>query len=105
MKIKKGDTVLVTTGKDKGKTGVVQTVFPDLNKVIVDGINIAKRHIKPSAKYPKGGIIETSLPIDASNVGLVHPTDKKRTSRVGYAVDSKGKKTRIYKQAGNKEVK
>lgn len=104
MKIKKGDTVIVTTGKDTGKTGTVTKVDPELNKVIVDGINVTKRHLKPSQSRPKGGIEETYAPIDASNVALVHPDDKERGSRVGYKAKPGGK-VRVYRQADNKEVK
>lgn len=104
MKIKKGDTVLVRTGTDKGKTGTVTKVYPELNKVIVDGINVVKRHLKPSQKNPKGGIVETNAPIDVSNVGLVHPDEKQRTSRIGYETKD-GEKVRVYRQANNKEVK
>lgn len=105
MKIRKGDTVIVRTGKDKGKTGTVSEVLPRLNKVVVDGINIVKRHTKPSSQNPRGGILEEAKPIDVSNVGLVHPDDKKRTSRIGYKQTVKGGKVRIYRQADNKEVK
>lgn len=104
MKIKKGDTVLVRTGADKGKTGTVTKVYPELNKVIVDGINVVKRHLKPSQKNPKGGIVETNAPIDVSNVGLVHPDEKQRASRIGYKTED-GEKVRVYRQANNKEVK
>ncbi len=104
MKIKKGDTVIVKTGKDKDKTGTVTKVDPDLNKVIVDGINVTKRHQKPSQNQPKGGIVETYAPIDISNVALVHPDDKTRGSRVGHKT-KEGSKVRVYRQANNKEVK
>jgi large subunit ribosomal protein L24 len=104
MKIKKGDTVLVRAGKDKGKTGTVTRVYPDLNKVEVDGINVVKRHLKPSQSNPKGGIVEANAPIDVSNVGLINPDDKDRSSRVGH--EYKGRdKVRVYRQADNKEVK
>lgn len=103
MKIKKGDSVIIRTGKDKGKTGSVTSVLPELNKVVVDGINIVKRSQKPSSKHPKGGIIESPAPIDVSNVALVHPDDNKRPSRIGYKIKD-GKKVRVYKQANNKEV-
>lgn len=104
MKIKKGDTVIVRTGRDRGKTGTVSQVLPELNKVVVDGINIVKRATKPSQKNPQGGIIESPAPIHVSNVGLVHPDDGARASRVGYEVKN-DKKVRVYRQAKNKEVK
>ncbi|MCE7936639.1 50S ribosomal protein L24 [Candidatus Saccharibacteria bacterium CPR2] len=105
MKIKKGDTVVVITGKYKGKSGKVSEVLPKLNKIVVDGINISKRHKKPSGNKSPGGVFELTRPIDVSNVGIIHPTNKKRTSRVGYKIDDKGKKHRVYKQVGNKEIK
>ena len=104
MKIKKGDNVIVLAGKDKGRTGTVTRTYPDLNKVEVDGINVVKRHIKPTQKQPKGGIVDVSAPINVSNVGLVHPEDGNRASRVGYE-QKDGKKSRVYRQANNKEVK
>lgn len=104
MKIKKGDTVIVLAGKDKGKTGVVTKVYPDLNKVAVDGINVVKRHQKPTQKHPKGGIVESYAPIEVSNVGLVNPDDDKKSSRIGHKVKD-GRKVRVYRQANNKEVK
>lgn len=104
MKIKKGDTVIILSGKDKGKTGAVTKVYPDLNKVAVDGINVMKRHQKPSQKHPKGGIMESYAPIDVSNVGLVRPEDSKKSSRIGYE-EKDGHKVRVYRQADNKEVK
>lgn len=104
MKIKKGDTVIVRSGKDKGKTGTVTKVNPELNQVVVDGINVVKRHLKPSQANPKGGIVEANAPIDASNVGLVHPDDKQQSSRIGYEFKN-GAKVRVYRQAENKEVK
>ncbi len=104
MKIKKGDNVIVLAGKDKGRTGTVTRTYPDLNKVEIDGINVLKRHIKPTQKQPKGGIVDVSVPLDVSNVGLVHPDDGSRSSRVGY-VQKDGAKKRVYRQANNKEVK
>jgi len=68
MKIKKGDTVRVITGKDKGKSGVILRAFPRENKVIVEGVALYKRHMKPRARRQSGRIIERSRPIDASNV-------------------------------------
>ncbi|MEX0668215.1 MAG: 50S ribosomal protein L24 [Candidatus Saccharimonadales bacterium] len=104
MRIRMGDTIIVRAGKDKGKVGTVSKVIPGLNKVVVDGINIVKRATKPTQKQPKGGIFEVAAPIDVSNVGLVHPDEDKRSSRVGYVIKD-GAKKRVYKQAGKKEVK
>ena len=71
MKIRKGDTVVVITGKDKGKQGEVIRVLPDADKVIVEGINIAKRHQKPTRAMQQGGIIDKPMPIHVSNVSLM----------------------------------
>lgn len=103
IKLQKGDTVIVTTGKDKGKTGKVVATHPFLNKVTVEGINIAKKHQKASKTYPQGGIIEITKPIWVSKVAIVEPTSKK-PSRIGYNVDDKGSKKRVFKSTG-KEIK
>jgi large subunit ribosomal protein L24 len=70
MFVKKGDTVVVISGKDKGKSGVILESFPKTNKIVVDGINISKRHIAPRTRTSKGQIVEKNMPIDASNVRL-----------------------------------
>ncbi len=76
MSIKRGDTVLITKGKDRGKTGkVVRIVAPD--KLLVEGLNQYKKHIKPSKKYPQGGIIDTPMPMQISNTMIICPTCKK----------------------------
>ncbi len=97
MKIKKGDTVLVITGKDKGQEGEVVQVFPADNKIIVNGINTAKKHQKPKKSNQQGGIIDRDMPIDASNVMLVH---KGKPTRVGYQLQSDGTKVRVAKRTG-----
>ena len=101
MKIVKGDKVVVIAGKDKGKEGVVQAVYPKVNKVVVEGVNVHKRHKKPTQQNPEGSIVEMYVPIDASNVAIVNPKTKKAT-RVGYSVDKDGKKVRIAKKSGSK---
>ena len=98
LKLKKGDKVIVTTGKDKGKTGEITTVFPKENKVIVGGINMVKRHTKPSQESA-GGIISKEMPIHVSNVALVDPKTGKAT-RVGYKVEKDGRKVRVAKKSG-----
>ncbi|MBX4188532.1 50S ribosomal protein L24 [Candidatus Saccharibacteria bacterium] len=103
MRIKTGDTVMVRAGKYKGKTGKVLAVHPKDNKVTVEGINIVKKHRKPTQQQPQGGIIELTKPIWASKVGLLDNTAKK-PSRVGYKIDAKGNKTRVLKTSG-KEIK
>lgn len=105
IKLRIGDTVMVRSGKYKGQTGKVTAVHPAENKVTVEGVNIVKKHLKPSQQNPKGGIVEKTKPIWVSKVGIVNPTDKKKTSRIGIEIDSKGNKKRVYRQAANKEIK
>jgi large subunit ribosomal protein L24 len=97
MKLKKGDTVVVISGKDKGKEGEVAQVFPKDNTVIVNGVNTAKRHQKARRANEPGGIIDRDMPIDASNVMLVH---KGKPTRVGYRIDKDGTKVRVAKRNG-----
>ena len=101
MKIVKGDKVVVIAGKDKGKEGVVQAVYPKVNKVVVEGVNTHKKHQKPTQQNPEGTIVEMYVPIDASNVAIVDPKTKK-ASRVGYAFDKDGNKVRVAKKSGSK---
>ena len=98
LKLKKGDKVIVTTGKDKGKTGEITTVFPKENKVIVGGVNMVKRHTKPSQESA-GGIVSKEMPIHVSNVALVDPKTGKAT-RIGYKVEKDGRKVRVAKKSG-----
>lgn len=98
MKIKKNDNVMILAGKDKGKTGVVERVFPALDKLVVKGIALAKKHVKPSKKNPSGGIIDINQKIQASNALVVCPNCSKPT-RVSYQVSEKGK-TRVCKKCG-----
>ena len=77
MNLKKGDNVIVIAGRDKGKTGTIQKVIPESNRVVVDGVNIRKKCNKPTQANPDGGIVEVYAPIDASNVALVDPKTKK----------------------------
>ena len=96
MNIKKGDEVIVLSGSDKGKKGSVQKVFPKLNKVVVEGINVHKKHQKPTQATPEGSILEIYVPIDASKVALIDPKTKKPT-RVHMGVDKAGNKIRLAK--------
>lgn len=98
MKIRKGDRVRVLTGKFRGKEGEVMSVLPKDNKVIVDGINVAKRHQKPTRAMQQGGIIDKAMPIDASNVALIDSDGK--STRVGYEVAADGSKTRVARRSG-----
>jgi large subunit ribosomal protein L24 len=99
MKIKKGDRVRVLSGKDRGKEGVVMRALPAEGKVIVDGVNIARKHQKPTKMTMQGGIIDKDMPIDASNVAVIDPSDGKPT-RVGFKIDADGHKTRISRRTG-----
>ncbi|MEO6987471.1 MAG: 50S ribosomal protein L24 [Aquihabitans sp.] len=102
LKVRKGDRVIVLSGKDKGKEGVVQTAFPSEGKVIVEGINTAKRHQKSRTATEPGGIHDKDMPIQVSNVAVISPKDGKPT-RVGYKVVD-GKKIRVCKRTGE-EIK
>lgn len=98
MLIKTGDKVRVIAGKDKGKEGNVKQIFAAQNRVVVEGINMVKKHQKPSNANPNGGVIETEAAINASNVMLIDPSTNEPT-RVGYKfVD--GKKVRVAKKSG-----
>lgn len=103
IKLKKGDTVVVLSGKYKGKTGKITATHPTDNKVTVEGINIVKKHQKPNKQYPQGGIIEMTKPIWVSKVAIVELTSKK-PSRIGYKLNDDGSKTRVFKATG-KEIK
>ncbi len=103
IRLKKGDLVVVRTGSQKGKTGKVTAVHPKLNAVTVEGINVFKKHVKPTRTNPQGGIIDITKPIAVSKVGIVDPATKK-ASRIGYKVDKAGAKFRIFKSSG-KEIK
>lgn len=99
MKIKKGDKVVVRTGKDKGSTGEVVKVMPKDNRVLVQGINMVTKHTKPSQLNPQGGKEKKELPIHVSNVMVVDPKTEKAT-RVGYKTLKDGKKVRVAKKSG-----
>jgi len=99
LHVKKDDTVMVITGKDKGKKGRVIVAYPRENRVLVEGINMVKKHTKPSPKHPQGGIVEQEAPIHVSNVMLIDPKTGLPT-RVGYKVLDNGKKVRVAKRSG-----
>lgn len=90
MKIKKGDTIIVIKGKDKGRKGKVEKVFPKEGKVLVLGINVVKKHVKPKKEGEKGGILEIAKPLNVSKVALVCPKCGKKT-RVGFLLTKEGK--------------
>jgi large subunit ribosomal protein L24 len=98
MKIKKNDNVIVISGKDKGKTGVVKSVYPKESRVVVVGVNMITRHTKPTQTNPQGGRVKVEAPIHVSNVALVDPKEKKPT-RVGYKM-VKDRKVRVAKRSG-----
>jgi len=99
MKIRKGDRVVVLSGKDKGAEGTVERAIPKDDKVIVEGVNVARKHQKPTRGDQQGGIIEKAMPIHVSNVAVVSPKDGKAT-RVGYRIEDDGTKVRICKRTG-----
>jgi len=104
MKIRKNDNIIVIAGNSKGSTGKVLKVFPKQNRVIVEGVNLRKRHTKPNQDNPNGGILEMEAPIEASNVMLVDPKTNEPT-RIGSKIiidDKTGKKkiVRVSKRTG-----
>lgn len=99
LHIRKGDTVKVLSGDDKGKTGRVLEVFPAKNRAVVEGINIVTKHQKPSAGKPEGGIKKTEAAIHISNLMLIDPASGNPT-RVGRKLDEKGKLKRFAKKTG-----
>jgi large subunit ribosomal protein L24 len=99
-RIRKGDTVAVISGSDKGKRGEVLQVLPKENRAVVQGVNVAKRHTKPAGMGQPGGIIEREATIHLSNVMLVDPKSDKPT-KVGFRVLDDGRKVRVAKATGN----
>ena len=97
MKIKKGDNIIVIAGKDRGKAGKVLRAFPQKETVLVEGINLAKKHQKPRKRGQAGQIIDRAMPIHISNVAI---SDKKKPSRVGYKIEE-GKKVRVARKSGD----
>lgn len=98
LKLKKGDKVMVIAGKDRGKSGKILRAFPRENRVLVEGVNIVKRHARPTQKNPQGGIVERESPIHISNVMLVCPRCNQPT-RVGRKITHEGK-FRVCKKCG-----
>ena len=99
MKLKSGDTVMVIAGKDAGKESKIAHVYPDRNKVMVEGVNTAKRHTKPTGQTMQGGIIDKDMPIDASNVMIV--CDECGPTRIGHRFDDDGKHRTCVKCGGD----
>ena len=100
-KIKKGDTVVVLSGKDKGKTGTVAQVLPKEGKVVVEGVNMITRHKKPTQMDPNGGLEQREAPLYISKVAMADPKDGKST-RVRIEADKDGKKVRVATRSGEK---
>ena len=98
MFVKTGDKVKVIAGKDKGKEGVVVKTIAAKDRVVVEGVNIVKKHQKPNNQYPQGGIVELEAPIHVSNVQLLDPSTNEPT-KIGYKVED-GKKVRFAKKSG-----
>ena len=99
LHIKKGDTVYVNAGNDKGKTGRVLRVLVSKNRAVVEGLNMVSKSAKPSAKHPQGGIIKMEAPIHVSNLNLLDPKSGKPT-RVGRRKNEEGKTVRYSKESG-----
>lgn len=103
IRLQKGDTVIVRSGKYKGHSGKVLALHPSLNKVTVEGVNVVKKHQKPNRQNPQGGILELTKPIWVSKVGILD-SGAKKPSRIGYKLAKDGAKSRILKSSG-KELK
>ncbi|MBR1944049.1 MAG: 50S ribosomal protein L24 [Alphaproteobacteria bacterium] len=99
LKIRKGDTVQVITGSSKGQRGLVKKVFVSESKVIVEGINVVTRHIRPDYRYPQGSVTK-EMPIHISNVALVD-NETNKPGKVGFKKDENGKKIRFFKKTGS----
>jgi len=104
MKIKKGDTVIVVAGRDRGRSGLVVAAYPDRGKVLVQGVNVVTKNKKVSYQGQRGakegGITHEEAPIDVSNVQLTDPDDNKKAARVGYRFDEDGSKVRVARPSG-----
>ena len=98
MKIKKGDQVLIISGKDRGRKGKVLSAFPSEQKIMVEAVNIRKKHVRPKKQGEKGQIVKTPAPISISNIKLICPKCKKAT-RIGYKLEGE-KKYRVCKKCG-----
>src|SRR5690606_26509298 len=98
-RIRKDDTVVVIAGRDKGRTGKVLKVLPTEQRVVVEGVNMVKRHTAPNITHPQGGVVAKEAPLHLSNVALRDPKTGKPT-RVGFKVNDKGRKVRVAKGSG-----
>lgn len=103
LHIKKGDTVMVNSGESRGRQGRVLRVIPDKERAIVEGLNMRKKHTKPNAKFPQGGIFDQEAPIHISNLNVVDPKSGKGV-RIGRRLNDAGKSVRYSKKSGE-EIK
>ena len=103
LHIKKGDTVIVNAGDDRGKQGRVVRVLVSKNKAVVEGVNVVSKSTKPNAKHPQGGIVKMEAPVNVSNLSLIDPKSGKPT-RIGRRLDENGKRVRYSKKSGE-EIK
>ena len=103
LHIKKGDTVYVNAGDDRGKQGRVLRVIVDKNKAVVEGVNVVSKSTKPNAKHPQGGIVKMEAPVNVANLSLIDPKSGKPT-RIGRRLDENGKRVRYSKKSGE-EIK
>jgi large subunit ribosomal protein L24 len=101
MNLKTGDKVIIIAGRDKGKTGKINKILRNEQRVIVEGVNMVKKHLKPDANNQSGSIIDKEAPIHISNIMLIDPKTNSKT-RVGYEIDKKGNKARITKKSKSK---
>ncbi len=104
MKLRKGDRVMVLSGRDKGRTGEVTAVLPKQEQVVVSGINVSKRHTKPSQKHPQGGILDLIKPISVSKLMVIDPQTG-APSRIGLRINQDGSKERVFKPSRYEKVK
>lgn len=104
LHIKKGDTVFVNSGEDKGKTGRVLEVLVEKSRAIVEGINMVSKHTKPNATNPQGGIVKKEAPIHISNLNVVDPAASDKGTRIGRRLGDNGKLVRYSKKSGE-EIK
>ena len=103
--LRKGDQVIVLSGSDKGKTGSIERVLPATMRVVVAGINLRTKHLKKTSTRKLGGLERSAHPLHISNVGLLRPGSKNRATRIGFELKKDGSKTRVARQAANKEIK
>lgn len=104
IKLHRGDMVRIISGNARGATGKILRVHPSTNKVTVEGVNLTKRNVKAGPGQPRGTTKEIHAPIHTSNVAILQPGNSGKTSRIGYKLDKDGNKTRVYRQAKDKEI-